>query len=487
MPHDYTPRDEAPHRHPHPHSQTHTHHNRHDDHYNQAQSQPSRHHHTHAQPGAATHEPRRSLERHVPTQMAPSVPQPGPLGNYPGIDNPPPSNPTHSRQRTPSPSAATTHSDEDDAGLAIGMALMAGGQDNSYTASNSTTTAISSSSETNSSPRSSIVKIIPSDYSSDGPSPPPSFHELPEPSSSRTEPEPHRANERRSQGRPPSGQYQREDVPEAPITREPVREPIPQQEFTVQPNQTPVSDLPHPHPYHPSQHPQPPQSLSPYQYLRPPRQEIYSLQPQLTQQHPTPVNPGLSRSSTYAPSSSGQYNDRVALASTLKTSGGTPPSFSTLSLRGRDSDNRSVQQSLMTMSNTSSRSQGGENPRRHRYIPKHLIMPTPLQPTMQNQAMPQRVQFVPQTNPVYSSREPSQSKAKHVSLPPGATRAQNIPMAPANGKLRKRISLMTAIKSSPKEVPPPVAAVSFSANIVSADKAARGSEKANRKVLNKRK
>jgi len=60
-------------------------------------------------------------------------------------------------------------------------------------------------------------------------------------------------------------------------------------------------------------------------------------------------------------------------------------------------------------------------------------------------------------------------------------------MTPTNGKLRKRITLMGAIKPSSKEPPAPVAAVSFSANFVSADKAARGPEKVNKKVLNKRK
>jgi hypothetical protein len=96
-----------------------------------------------------------------------------------------------------------------------------------------------------------------------------------------------------------------------------------------------------------------------------------------------------------------------------------------------------------------------------------------------------QVRFDPQSNIVYS-RDPSPPKPKRSStFTP--SRAQEIPMALSNGKLRKRVSLIEGMTPSEEPSPPPVAAVSFSASVVTADRTSRGAEKTHRKVLSKRK
>ncbi|KAF9448176.1 hypothetical protein P691DRAFT_65727 [Macrolepiota fuliginosa MF-IS2] len=462
---------ETPYAYPHPHS-------------SQLQPQPSRHHdhhirHAYPQPGAPMHDPRTLLERPMPTQMGPSAPQRGSPGNYSDMDAVPPIDPTHTRRRTPSPTAATTHSDEDDdAGLAIGMALMGGNQNHSHASTDTTTTVVASDSD--SSPRHSVQKILLREPT-DEPSPPYTAHDNHNASPSRT----HVLHDYRPQGPAVMQNNYRGEVWETPPITMPRPGPIPPQEPI--PQFVPVpAPIPTPsQSRHASWHPQPAQS-PPQQYSRPSRQDIYSFQPQPSQQRVVPANPGLSRSSTYAPGSLNPYADRSALATSLKAGGGTPPSSSTPSLRGRETDTRSVQQSVMTMSNASSRSQGGENPRRNRFLPKRLIMPAPLQPALQNQATIHQVRFDPQANSVYAPRDPSPPKIKHSSLAP-PPRAQDIHMAPSNGKLRKRMSLVGGMKSSKEPSAPPVAAVSFSANIVSADRHARGAERVQKKVLSKRK
>lgn len=411
----------------------------------------------------------------MPTQMVPSVPQPGSLGKYPGMDAVSLTDSKPTRRRTPSPTAATTHSGEDDdAGLAIGMALMGAGQNDSHASSDTGATVVAS--ETDSSPRSSVKIVL--REPTDEPSPPSSVHNQPSSSPSRTQ-VPH---EYRSQEPAMMQNHHRGEAWDAPPASMTHPEPIPQgpmSQFVPAPAPVPSPSR------HTSWHLHPGQAPPPQQYSRSSRHEIYSLQPQPLQQRVAPVNPGLSRSSTYALGSSGPYTDRSMLASSLKAGGGTPPSSSTPSLRDRESDTRSVQQSIMTTSNASSRSQGGENPRRNRYLPKRLVMPAPLQPTLQNQATTHQIRFDPQANAVYP-RNPSPPKVKPSSLAP-PPRAQDIPMAPSNGKLRKRISLIGGLKPSKEPPAPPVAAVSFSANIVSADRNARGAERAHKKVLSKRK
>lgn len=419
--------------------------------------------------------------------MVPSVLQANSLSNHPGTEpinsltDPPPK-----RSRTPSPIAATTHSDDDDsdAGLAIGMALMGAGHNSSHTNDASATV---TNSEVGSSPNIKFMLREPSDV--DEPSPPPYMFEQPDPSPSRVQ---QHVDVNRSLGPAAGVNNYREEVWEEPPVNIP-QQPFPTREPMLRPAPVPVPVPVHTPPLsrHTSWHPQPPQPPPPQIYSRPSRQEIQSLQPQpLPQQRiVTANNPGLSRSSTYAPGSSGSYPDRSALASLLKAGGGTPPSSTPSSLHDRESDARSVQQSIMTTSNASgasSRSQGGENPRRNRYLPKRLVMPTPLQPAIQNQVATHQVRFDPQANSVYS-RDPSPSKGKRSSLVPQQSRAQDIPMAPSNGKLRKRVSLIGGLKTSTKEQAPPVAAVSFSANIVTADRTARGVEKPHKKVLSKRK
>ncbi|KXN86777.1 hypothetical protein AN958_09658 [Leucoagaricus sp. SymC.cos] len=458
---------------------------------------PHRHHdhhprHAHPKPDVSAHEPRTSLERPAHTQKVPSVLRADSLGNYPAsasvsasslTDSPP------TQRRTPSPAAATACSDEaGDAGLAIGLALMGNGQnDSSATSDSVTVVGIEADSPT-------PIKIVLKEPTEvDEPSPPPYQPDPPQASTSRVDipvvndywsPEPMvvEGNHLGPVWESPSNMHQ----------QLPPQMPMPQ--FTPTPVPIPASQSSSSLSRHASWQAQPVQ-VSSQLNSRPSRQEIYSLQPPPRQQ---PVNnSGLSRSSTYAPGFSGPQSDRLMLASSLKAGTGVPPSSSSLSLRDRESDVRSVQQSIMTTSNASNRSYG-ENPPRNRYLPKRLVMPAPLQPTMQNQAATtHQVRFDPQANPIISnySRDPSPPKSRRSSLAPQAPRAQEISMVQSNGKLRKGISLIGGLKSSkegkeqtqpPPPAPLPVSSVSFSANIVSADRHARGAEKVHKKVLSKR-
>lgn len=199
------------------------------------------------------------------------------------------------------------------------------------------------------------------------------------------------------------------------------------------------------------------------------------LEPPPMQERVTPPDPRLHRASTYALSSPAAHSNRSLLASSLQRGENIP----------RSSDARSVQQSIVTTSNGSrmtGSSQGREDYRRNRYLPKHLVMPTPLQPALQNRAVVEQGRLDPWAGPAHSL-DPSLSKRRSALVTSPIPRAESIPVAPSGGKLRKRMSIL----GEKKEQASSVAAVSFLANIVTSDKNGSRVEKQRRNVLNKKK
>ncbi|KAF5352782.1 hypothetical protein D9756_006041 [Leucocoprinus leucothites] len=461
-----------------------------------AQPQPkresSRHHnhhtrHAHPEPSPPIPEYRSPLDHPAYTQKVPSVLRTdGSLRNFPMMasassltESPP------TRQRTPSPIATANNSNADgDAGLAIGMALMGTGHNLSHVTSDAAT-AVGTESEQSSPVPIKIVLREPTEV--DEPNPPPYAPDPPQ--SSILQMESLIRHESRSQEPTlAEGSHMGKlwNTPSDMPQPQPFAGQVSSPQFVPVPTPAPTASTSR----HASWHPQPAQAFLSQSYVGPRQHDIHHLQ--LTPSQQLAANPSLSRSSTYHPGFSGPSTDRQTLAASLKSDGRSQAYSSSASLRDRESDTRSVQQSIMTTSNTSNRSYG-ENPRRNRYLPKRLVMPAPLQPTMQNQAMPMthQVRFEPQANVIYAPPQvpsPPKGFAKRSStFTPQPPRAQEIPITHSNGKLRKRSSLFGGMESSKQPPQPPVAAVSFSANIVSADKHARGVEKPHKKVLSKRK
>ncbi|TFK36892.1 hypothetical protein BDQ12DRAFT_229473 [Crucibulum laeve] len=134
----------------------------------------------------------------------------------------------------------------------------------------------------------------------------------------------------------------------------------------------------------------------------------------------------------------------------------------------RERDARSIQQSISTNSGSSNRSRLPGKPQPH-YLPKKLVMPTPLQqsniPLTANQPQiqaahlsGQKVRFQPSPFPTHIT--PSMGVSAILNRP-AAHKPQDIPIA-SNGKLRKRTSTMSGAPLSKEKVTPTVAAV-FSA------------------------
>lgn len=437
----------------------------HPDHQHNPQQQPvmNHNHSQYIQSGLPTSESRRLVERPVCPQKASlvlhseaSLRNLSTMASVSSSTDIPPT-------RLKTPSLSTDNSDKGDTGFAIGMAMMSFGQNNLDTTTDSVTF-VGIGGEPNSPVPIKIGLHELADTNEDNP--PPYVSDFPTTSTSQIVGS--LLFEHRSQELPSVDWNHMEDSPSA----------IPQlQSF---PDQVHSSQfVPDPDPAFPA-------SLSRHTYCHlQPSQIIYpqscvrsNVQPSPLKQNVVVSNPGLHRSSTYTQGFSGSSTNHYipVTASPKSVSGTLLPSSSCV----KESDNRSVQQSVITNTNVSSRSQAG-NPRRNRYLPKHLVMPAPLQPMIQNQAIMQQVRFDPQVNVICPlAQAPSPFHAKASTSNPQLHRAQE---AQFNGKLRKRPSLFGRIKESP---PSPVTTVSFSANIVPSDKRARGIEKVHKKVLNKK-
>ena len=429
----------------------------------------SRHVNDSTQAGPPTSESRSLLERPIHPQKAPLVlHSEGSLYDFPTMASASSSTDMpQTRQRTPSPTAATDNSDEDDTGFAIGMALMSVGQNNSDTAADSATF-VGIGGESNSPVPIKIGLHEPTGTNED--SPPPYAPDFLQTSTSQI------AGSLLSEQEPTSvGWNHMEeswDTPSDMPQFRPFSDQVHSSYFVANSDPASPTSLSR----HTSWHPWPSQVTPPQPYAR------FNVQPPPPpQQYVDASNSGLNRSPTYTLGFSGSSPDRrIPVPASLKSIDRTR---SHSGLRGRESDKRSVQQSVMTNSNVSGRSQGG-NPRRNRYLPKHLVMPAPLQPMMQNQVTTQQVRFDSQVNVIYPlAQAPSSFHAKVSTSNTQRHRAQEIPIAQSNGKLCKRSSLFGRIKESPQ---PPVTAESFSANIVTAHRHARGAEKVHRKVLKKK-
>lgn len=420
-------------------------------------------HSQYIQSGLPTSESRRLVERPVYPQKAPLVlHSEASLRNLPTMASASSSTDIlPARPKTPSLSADNL--DKDDTGFTIGMAMMSFGQNNLDTTTGSATF-VGVGGEPNSPVPIKIGPHEPADPNEDNP--PPYASDFPTDSIVGSLLFEHRPREL-----PPIDWNHMEDS----LSVMPQFQSFPDQahssQFVPDPDPAPASSSRHTY-----WHPQHSQVIHPQPYVRPNRRDV---QPSTPQQNVVISNPGLNRSSTYTPGFSGSStNHHIPAPASLKPISGTLlPS----SLRDKESDNRSVQQSVITNSNVSSRSQAG-NPRKNRYLPKHLVMPAPLQPMIQNQATMQQVRFDPQVNVICSlAQAPSPFHAKTSTSNPQLHQAQE---TQSNGKLRKRSSLFGRTKEPPQ---PPVTTVSFSANIVPTDRHARGVEKVHKKVLNKKK
>ena len=418
-------------------------------------------HSQYIQSGLPTSEPRRLVERPVYPQKAPLVlHSETSLHNLPTMasassstDIPP------TRPKTPSLSA--DKDDKDDTGFAIGMAMMSFGQNNLDTTADSATF-VGIGGELNSPVPIKIGLHEPADPNEDNP--PPYASDFPTDSIVGS-----LLFEHRPRKLPPVDWNHMEDSLSVMPQFQSFPDQVHSSQFVPDPDPVPSASLSR----HTHWHPQPSQVIHPQSCVRSNRRDI---QPSPPHQNVIASNPGLNRSSTYTPGFSGSSTTHhIPVPTSLKPISGTLlPS----SLRDKESDNRSVQQSVITNSNVSSRSQEG-NPRKNRYLPKHLVMPAPLQPMLQNQATMQQVRFDPQVNvicPLAQAPSPFHAKASTSNLQLQETQS--------NGKLRKRSSLFGRIKEPPQ---PPVTTVSFSANIVPTDRHARGVEKVHKKVLNKKK
>lgn len=351
----------------------------------------------------------------------------------------------------PSPTPTVIQYDNQDSGFAIGIAMIS--PDENTLHPTNVTTIVEHSSETNSSTSRAALKKPSIDKSK--PSPPPYSFEPPYPLSNETRYT--RTDESHTQGvvTGPSNRGQAFNIHEN--TQLPARMPST--------SSLPRSGISQPQPI----------QMSPQPHSGPSRREVHSLEPPPLQERATPPDPRLHRASTYALGPSGTHTDRSVFASSLQRGESIP----------RSSDARSVQQSLVTTSNASrmtGSSQTREDYRRNPYLPKHLVMPTPLQPALQSQAAVERIRLDPRASPIHP-RDSSPSKRRSTLVTSPIPRAENIPVAPSGGKLRKRMSLL----GGKKEQASPVAAVSFLANIVTSDKNDSGAEKQRKNVLNKRK
>lgn len=444
--------------------------------YPQPDSPPQRdrhydHHprHTHAQSGKPIRDGRPPLEQSGPIPRFSSVPEANLSRTRPSSSIT--DSPSNNQGQTPSPTPTFIQYENQDSGFAIGMAMVSADENISHPTNGTTIT--ENNPESGSSTNMPTKNVV-NEPSIDGKthSPPPYTFEPPNLLSNET-------------------RYMRTDdshTPGAAATKPSERGQfvhMPQPSFpeTTQllPRMPSTSSLSRSGTWHPQAVQIPP----PPPHSDPSRREVHSLGPPPLQERITPADPRLHRASTYALNSSGARTDRLALASSLQRDESVLRSSGSPGLRDRESDARSVQQSNVTMSNASrmtGSSQAREDYRRNRYLPKQLVMPTPLQPALQNQAAVQQARFDPRAGPVHA-RDSSPSKRRSTLVTSPIPRAEDIPVAASGGKLRKRMSLL----GGKKEQASPVAAVSFLANIVTSDKNDRGAEKPRKNVLNKRK